>query len=113
MTQKEILNVIKTKMSDDAEVVNFCDKMSAAIDNKNAKARARAAAKKAAGDAITDALHTVLTSTPQTLVDIAAQIPGASPNKIASRIAPMVDIGAVTKAITKVNKKRITVYSVA
>lgn len=112
MTQKEILNTIKTEMSANTEVVEFCDKMMAAIDRKNEKARERAAAKRAAGDTITEALMDVLTATPQTLADIAAQIPDATPNKVASRIAPLVDAGTVTKAVTKVNKKRVTVYSI-
>lgn len=111
MIQKELYNIIKTEMSANAEVVDLCNKAIAAIDKKNEKARERAAAKRAAGDPITNSLLGILSDTPQTLGEIAAQIPGATPNKVASRIAAYVDDGTVTKAVNKVNKKRITVYS--
>lgn len=112
MTQKEILNVIKTEMSANADVVNFCDKMLVALDKKNEKARERAAAKRV-DDPITNAILGVLTSSPQTLAEIAAQIPDSTPNKVSARIGSFVDDGTVTKTVARDGKKRTTVYSLA
>lgn len=112
MTQKEILNVIKTKMADNTDVVNYCDKALAALDKKNEQARKRTAAKRA-DDAITGAILGVLTNSPQTLAEIAAQIPDATPNKVSARITDFIDNGSVTKSVVRDGKKRTTVYSLA
>lgn len=111
MTQKEILNVIKTEMSTNADVVKYCEGAIAALDRKNEKARERAAAKRAAGDAITNVLMDVLTNSPQTLDEIASKIADATPNKVASRITPFVNAGTVTKTVVRDGKKRTTVYA--
>ena len=111
MTQKEILTLIKTEMSANADVVTFCDNMINSLDKKNEKARERAAAKRAAGDEISNALMDVITNSPQTLAEIASQIPGATPNKVTARITPLVADGTITKTVVKDGKKRTTVYS--
>ena len=52
MTQFEIYNTIKSAMSDNAEVVEFCDKQLAAIERKHAKDAEKSAEKQAFLDEI-------------------------------------------------------------
>lgn len=56
MTQFEIYNTIKSAMSDNAEVVEFCDKQLAAIERKRAKDAEKSAEKQAFLDEIYAAL---------------------------------------------------------
>lgn len=58
----------------DTVVAEFCDNEIALLDKKAAKAKETAAKKKAEGDDLTEAVAAVLTETPQTIADIAAQI---------------------------------------
>lgn len=58
----------------DTVVAEFCDNEIALLDKKAAKAKETAAKKKAEGDDLTEAVTAVLTETPQTIADIAAQI---------------------------------------
>lgn len=87
MTKKDFYNMIKDAMADNADVVAFCEKEIAAIDNKAAKAKERAAAKAAEGDALMDAIAAVLTDEPMTNADILAAIADeeATVNKIGYR----------------------------
>ncbi len=72
MTKRDLYNVIKNAMADNADVVAFCDKELAALDHKAEKARERAAKKAAEGDALMDAVAAVLTDEPMTNADILA-----------------------------------------
>lgn len=56
MTQFEIYNTIKSAMSDNADVVEFCDKQLAAIERKRAKDAEKSAEKQAFLDEIYAAL---------------------------------------------------------
>lgn len=60
----------------DADVVEFCDNELAALDKKAAKAKETLAKKRAIGDELTDAVRAVLTTDPQTVVEITEQIQG-------------------------------------
>lgn len=91
--------MIKDAMADNADVVAFCEKEIAAIDNKAAKAKERAAAKAAEGDALMDAIAAVLTDEPMTNADILAAIADeeATVNKIGYRTNMLAKAGRVVK----------------
>lgn len=99
MTKKDFYNMIKDAMADNADVVAFCEKEIAAIDNKAAKAKERAAAKAAEGDALMDAIAAVLTDEPMTNADILAAIADeeATVNKIGYRTNMLAKAGRVVK----------------
>lgn len=61
MTKRENFEVIKETMSDNADIVAFCEKEIELLDRKNEKARERAAKKRAESDAMTDAIYAALT----------------------------------------------------
>jgi len=99
MTKRDLYNVIKNAMADNADVVAFCDKELAALDHKAEKAKERAAKKAAEGDALMDAVAAVLTDKPMTNADILAVITDeeATVNKIAYRANALVKAGRAVK----------------
>ena len=74
MTKKEMFAKIAEALSEDVEVVEFCNKEIAALDKKNEKARERAAKKKAQVDEMKEAIKDTLTSEFRTAADIAEEI---------------------------------------
>lgn len=74
ITKKEMFAKIAAAMSEDIEVVEFCEKEIAALDRKAEKARERAAKKRAAGDELKTAVAGVLTNEFRTAADIAEDL---------------------------------------
>ena len=59
MTRKDYFNLIMDE-TDNADIVAFCEKEIAAIENKAIKAKERAAKKAAEGDALKEAVYAAL-----------------------------------------------------
>ncbi len=121
MTEKDFYNTIKDAMADNADVVAFCDKKIAALDNKAAKAKERAAKKAAEGDAITEAIVAVLTAEAQTNADILDQIEtdeDVTVAKIAYRTDKLAKAGRAVKTEVIVaddngKKRKLVAYTAA
>ncbi len=99
MTKKDYFNMIAEAMADNADVVAFCNKEIAALDNRAAKAKERAAKKAAEGDALMEAIAGVLTNEPMTLAEIveALGIEGVTPGKVTLRAGKLVEAGRAVK----------------
>ena len=98
MTKKDYFNLIKDAMADNADVVAFCEKEIAAIDNKAVKAKERAAKKAAEGDALKDAVQAALTDEPMTAAEIVEKSGGeATVGKVQYRANALVKDGAAAK----------------
>lgn len=99
MTKKELYNVIKEAMADNADVVAFCEKEIAALDNKAIKAKERAAKKAAEGDALMDAVLAVLSDEPMTGAEIldAVNDENATVSKVIYRANALVKDGKAAK----------------
>lgn len=100
MTKKDYYNLIKEAMKDNADVIAFCDKEIAAIDNKAVKAKERAAKKAAEGDALMDAVYAALTDEAQIADAILAAIDvaEATVGKVQYRANKLVTEGKAEKA---------------
>lgn len=112
--------MIKDAMADNADVVAFCDKEIAALDNKATKAKERAAAKAAEGDALTDAILAVLNENPMTNAEILEKVGGedVSVNKIAYRANKLVADGKAVKTEVVVadangKNRKLVAYTIA
>ena len=108
MTKKDFYNMIKDAMSDNADVVAFCDHEIELLSKKAAKAKA--APKKV--DTLVDSVYDVLTSEPQTIEAIATSL-GISNAKATPRLNKLVADGRAVKGTIKVEKAKRTVYSLA
>jgi len=103
MTKRDLYNVIKNAMADNADVVAFCDKELAALDHKAEKAKERAAKKAAEGDALMDAVAAVLTDKPMTNADVLTAmfekglVTECSVNKVAYRTNALAKAGRAVK----------------
>lgn len=99
MTKKEMFEMIKVALADQATVVDFCDKEIAALDRKAAKAKERAAEKKAEGDELTAVIESVLTDELATIADITAQIegPDVTVHKVSYRLGQLAKNGKAVK----------------
>lgn len=100
MTKKDYYNLIKEAMKDNADVIAFCDKEIAAIDNKAVKAKERAAKKAAEGDVLMDAVYAALTDEAQIADAILAAIDvaEATVGKVQYRANKLVTEGKAEKA---------------
>lgn len=105
MTQFEIYNTIKSAMSDNADVVEFCDKQLAAIERKRAKDAEKSAEKQAFLDEIYAALKSF--DEPTTSKAVAMHMgEDASSRKVAANMRFLVEDGRAEK-ITE-NSKTFT-----
>ena len=101
LTKREMFEKIMT-MTEDAEVIEFCEKEIAAIAKKNEKAKEYAAKRKDKADELKDAVLSVLTADYQTVADIVAALADVAADvtasKVISRLTGLVNDGAVEKA---------------
>ena len=102
MTNKEMFEQIKTKLTDEEEIA-FIETQIAALDRKAAKAKERAALKKAEGDELRETIFNVLTKEPQTIAQIIAAVGNEdlTPAKVSSRLKQLVDLEKVTREKVK------------
>ena len=98
MTQREMYESIKTKLTD-AEEIAFIDEKIAQIDAKAAKAKVRAAAKKEEGDALRETVFSMLTGAPKTIPQICEEIndEAITEAKIRARLSQLVQLERVAK----------------
>lgn len=108
MTKRDYFNMIKDAMSDNADVVAFCDHEIALLDKKATKAKT--APKKV--DTLIDDVFGVLTSEPQT-IDAIANALGISNAKATPRLNKLVEDGRAVKGTVKVEKAKKTTYTLA
>ena len=108
MTKRDYFNMIKDAMSDNADVVAFCDHEIELLNKKAASAKK--APKKV--DTLIDSVYGVLTSEPQTIDAIATAL-GISNAKATHRLNTLVADGRAVKGTIKVEKAKRTVYSLA
>ena len=120
MTKKDYFNMIKDAMADNADVVAFCEKEIAALDNKAVKAKERAAKKAAEGDALMEAIAAVLGNEPMTNADILEAIDeDVTVNKVAYRTNALVKAGRAVKTEVTVpaenggKARKLVAYTVA
>lgn len=107
MTQFEIYNTIKSAMSDNAEVVEFCDKQLAAIERKRAKDAEKSAEKQAFLDEIYAALKSFDEQTGATSKAVATHMgEDVSSRKVAANMRFLVEDGRAEKVA--VNSKTFT-----
>ena len=96
MTQFEIYNTIKSAMSDNAEVVEFCDKQLAAIERKKAKDAEKNVEKQAFLDEIYKALASF--DEPVTSKTVALRMgEDVSSRKVAANMRFLVEDGRAEK----------------
>ena len=108
MTKRDNFNMIKDAMSDNADVVAFCDHEIELLSKKAAKAKT--APKKV--DTLIDDVFGVLTSEPQT-IDAIANALGISNAKATPRLNKLVEDGRAVKGTVKVEKTKKTTYTLA
>jgi len=108
MTKRDYFNMIKDAMSDNADVVAFCDHEIELLSKKAAKAKT--APKKV--DTLVDDVFGVLTSEPQTIDTIATAL-GISNAKATPRLNKLVADGKAVKGTVKVEKAKKTTYALA
>lgn len=121
MTKKDYFNMIKDAMADNADVVAFCEKEIAALDNKAVKAKERAAKKAAEGDALMEAIAAVLGDEPMTNADILEAIneEDVTVNKVAYRTNALVKARRAVKTEVTVpaedggRARKLVAYTVA
>ena len=105
MTQFEIYNTIKSAMSDNADVVAFCDKQLAAIERKKAKDAEKTAEKQAFLDEIYKALASF--DEPVTAKAVSMHMgEDVSSRKVAANMRFLVEDGRAEKVA--VNSKTFT-----
>lgn len=96
MTQFEIYNTIKSAMSDNADVVAFCDKQLAAIERKKAKDAEKTAEKQAFLDEVYKALSSF--DEPVTSKTVALRMgEDVSSRKVAANMRFLVENGRAEK----------------
>ena len=107
MTKIEILALIRELCSDNEIVVSYCDKETASLEAKAAKARARAAEKKAAGDELYATVVECVGSEPVTAETVLESIEGEDLTvaKTRARLSQGVKNGVLVKESIKVDGK--------
>lgn len=108
MTKRDYFNMIKDAMSDNADVVAFCDHEIELLAKKAASAKK--APKKV--DTLIEDVFGILTSEPQT-IDAIANALGISNAKATPRLNTLVADGRAVKSTVKIEKSKRTVYSLA
>ena len=95
MTQIEIYTTIKNAMSDNANIVEFCDKKIADIEKKNAASKEKVAEKQAFLDAMYDVLRTHKDGA--TSKEVAESMVGVSTRKVSANMRFLVEDGRAEK----------------
>ena len=113
MTKIEILALIRELCSDNEIVVSYCDKETASLEAKAAKARARAAEKKAAGDELYATVVECVGSEPVTAETVLGMIEGEDLTvaKIRARLSQGVKNGVLSKDTAKIDGKNKVDYT--
>jgi len=114
MTKRDVINAMlnDVNVNGNADYVAYLENELSLLDKKAASAKKSAAKKKAAGDALKDTILNALTADPTPIATIADTV-GASKAKVTARLTSLVKDGKATKSVIKVDKKPVTVYSVA
>ena len=112
MHEKDFYNKIATVMANDAEVVAFCEKKIAALEDKAMKAKARAETKAKTPDELTEAIKAVLTDEPMTLAEIVEALgrEDVTVNKVSPRASKLAEAGKAVKTEVKVDKRKLVAY---
>ena len=99
MTEREMFAYIAELLEGHEDVIEFCDKKIAALDNKAAKAKEKAAECKAAGDELRDRVQAVLTEEWQSIADVVNALgdEDVSASKVTYRLNALVEMGVAVK----------------
>ena len=99
------------------EAIEFIEKQIDQLKAKAEKAKSRAEEKKIEGDELREAVANALTNEPQTIdaiTDIVAENRAdVTKAKVTARLTQLVKIGSVIKEQTKINTRKVMVYSLA
>ena len=99
------------------EAIEFIEKQIDQLKAKAEKAKSRAEEKKIEGDELRAAVANALTNEPQTIdaiTDIVAENRAdVTKAKVTARLTQLVKIGSVVKEQTKINTRKVMVYSLA
>ena len=99
------------------EAIEFIEKQIDQLKAKAEKAKSRAEEKKIEGDELREAVANALTNEPQTIdaiTDIVAETyPDVTKAKVTARLTQLVKLGSVVKEQTKINTRKVMVYSLA
>ena len=99
------------------EAIEFIEKQIDQLKAKAEKAKSRAEEKKIEGDELREAVANALTNEPQTIdaiTDIVAEnYPDVTKAKVTARLTQLVKLGSVVKEQTKINTRKVMVYSLA
>ena len=108
ITKKQTFELIKSLLSDNSTIVEFCDKEIAALDTKAAKAKAYASSKKAEVDPLTEAIKATLTDELRSIPDICGSLEGEeiTVNKVSSRLSKLVAANEARKEQIVIEKGR-------
>lgn len=106
-TQAEMFAYIAELLSDNSEVVDFCNDHIAKLANKAEKARAKAAEKKAIGDELYAAVCSCVGSDPITAEAVLGMLDGEdlTVGKVRARLSQGVKNGILNKETIKVDGK--------
>ena len=112
MHEKDYYNKIAKVMADDADVVAFCEKKIAALEDKARKAKARAEAKAKEADELAEAIYEVIADEPMTLAQIVEALgrEDVSVNKVSPRANKLAEAGRIVKTEVKVDKRKLVAY---
>lgn len=112
-TIKEIVEASDHEMKDGA--VEFIDAQIALIAAKAEKARERAAKTKAEGDELREEVRAVLTTEPQTIDEILAQVAreDVTKAKVTARLTQLVKAEIAAKDQVKVDSRKVMAYYLA
>ena len=122
ITKVDMFNVIadfiaNTDWERKDEAIEFIEKQIDQLKAKAEKAKSRAEEKKVEGDELREAVANALTNEPQTIdaiTDIVAENRAdVTKAKVTARLTQLVKIGSVVKEQTKINTRKVMVYSLA
>ena len=122
ITKVDMFNVIadfiaNTDWERKDEAIEFIEKQIDQLKAQAEKAKSRAEEKKIEGDELREAVANALTNEPQTIdaiTDIVAENRAdVTKAKVTARLTQLVKIGSVVKEQTKINTRKVMVYSLA
>ena len=99
------------------EAIEFIEKQIDQLKAKAEKAKSRAEEKKIEGDELREAVANALTNEPQTIdaitTTVAENYVDVTKAKVTARLTQLVKLGSVVKEQTKINTRKVMVYSLA
>ena len=118
MTNREKFDVIAevfatVDRADRDEILEFVEKEKAALDRKNAKAKAKAAEKRAAGDELRARIEAVIGEEPITVNGIIEALGDSdlTPAKVTARTKQLFAAGLIVKEPIKVEGRKLMGYT--